>query len=124
MYETKNHPLLKRNDFIKRMINHFLAVVLIIGLSLLIGMTGYWYFESHSWISAFMHTCFLLGGYGHLTAPQSTSGQIFLGFYGLYANLVFLTSLGVLFTPIVHRLLHTFHLEIVEEQEGEKEPFE
>lgn len=111
MYESKNHPLISRGAFAVRMAKHLLAVLLIIAASVLLGMLGYWHFEGHSWASAFMHTCFLLGGYGHLTSPQSVSGQVFLGFYGLYANLVFIAALGVSMTPVIHRLLHAFHLE-------------
>lgn len=111
MYESKHHSLLSRKDFTIRMSKHLLAVLLIIGLSIFLGMLGYWHFEGHSWSDAFMHTCFLLGGYGHLTLPKNTSGLVFLGFYGLYANLVFIAVLGVLSTPVIHRLLHAFHLE-------------
>jgi len=111
MYESKNHPLISRGAFAVRMAQLLLAVLLIIAASVLLGMLGYWHFEGHSWASAFMHTCFLLGGYGHLTSPHSVSGQVFLGFYGLYANLVFIAALGVSMTPVIHRLLHAFHLE-------------
>lgn len=116
MYESKGHPLISRGAFVIRMLKHLLVVLLIILVSVCLGMLGYWYFEGHSWVSAFMHTCFLLGGYGHLTTPQSVPGQVFFGFYGLYANLVFVASLGVLFTPVVHRLLHKFHLEQRDEE--------
>ncbi len=111
MYEPKNHPLISRRAFARRMLWHLAAVLLIVGGSLALGMLGYWHLEGHGWADAFMHTCFLLGGYGHLSTPQTVGGQVFFGFYGIYASLVFMASLGVLFMPVVHRLLHTFHLE-------------
>lgn len=101
-----------------RLLKHLLAVLLLIAISVLIGMIGYHYFEGQSWGSAFMHTSFLLFGFGHLTQPQNLAGQIFLGFYGLYASLVFVITAGVLFTPIAHRLLHALHIEDSSKEEA------
>lgn len=111
MYESKTDPLLSRAAFTWRILRHLLLVFLLTLVSLLLGMLGYWYFEGHSWGAAFMHTSFLLFGFGHLTQPHSLSGQIFLGFYGFYASLFFILMTAILLTPIVHRLLHSFHLE-------------
>lgn len=111
LYESKQHPLISRMAFLGRMGQHFAVALIVVGVSIFGGMVGYWHFEGHSWVSAFMHTCFLLGGYGHLTAPQSGAGQIFLGIYMLYSNLVFISVLGVLLAPVLHRIMHKFHLD-------------
>lgn len=111
MYESRHDPLISRLAFAGRIVRHLMAVLLLTALSLLLGMLGYWHFEGHSWSAAFMHTCFLLFGFGHLTQPQSLSGQIFLGFYGLYASLFFIVITAILLTPIAHRLLHSFHMD-------------
>lgn len=111
MYESKFQPLISRKAFILRLLKHLFAVLLLIAVSMFVGMVGYWYFEGQSWGAAFMHTSFLLFGFGHLTQPQNLAGQIFLGFYGLYAKLISVVIVGVLFTPIAHRLLHTFHFD-------------
>lgn len=111
MYESRLEPLISRRAFIWRMFQHLFTVLLLTGLSLLLGMLGYWHFEGHSWSLAFMHTSFLLFGFGHLTQPQSVPGQIFLGFYGFYASLFFIVITAILLTPVAHRLLHAFHLE-------------
>lgn len=110
MYESRLEPLISRKAFIWRILLHFLLVLLLLAVSLLIGMLGYWHFEGHSWSAAFMHTSFLLFGFGHMTQPQSASGQIFLGFYGFYASLFFIVMTGILLTPVAHRLLHAFHM--------------
>ena len=111
MYESKLDPLISRWAFVWRIVMHLLLVLLLTAFSLLLGMAGYWHFEGLSWSAAFMHTSFLLFGFGHLTQPQSASGQVFLGFYGFYASLFFIVITTILLTPIAHRLLHTFHVE-------------
>jgi hypothetical protein len=51
----------------------------------------------------------LLGGMGPVNDPETDGGKLFAGIYALYAGLVFIITAALLFTPILHRLLHKFH---------------
>ena len=82
--------------------------MLVVG-SLLIGMAGYEYFESLAWRDAFLNAAMLLGGMGPVESPQTSGGKVFAGLYALYAGLVFLIVAGIIFAPVVHRLMHRFH---------------
>ncbi len=72
-------------------------------------MFGYRWFEHLSWVDAFLNAAMLLGGMGPVHPPQTVAGKLFAGFYALYAGLAFLVTAGLLFTPVLHRLLHHFH---------------
>jgi hypothetical protein len=37
---------------------------------------------------------------------------LFAGFYALFSGVTFITMVGILFAPALHRFLHRFHLEI------------
>ena len=78
---------------------------------MLTGMAGYAYFESLGWRDAFLNAAMLLGGMGPVEAPQTPNGKIFAGLYALYSGLVFLVVAGLLFVPVLHRLLHRFDWE-------------
>ncbi|WP_280151444.1 two pore domain potassium channel family protein [Piscinibacter sp. XHJ-5] len=77
--------------------------------SLALGMTGYAHFEHLSWLDAFLNSAMLLGGMGPIDAPRTSGGKLFAGLYALYAGLVFVATAAILFTPVLHRLLHRFH---------------
>lgn len=77
--------------------------------SLLLGMAGYAYFEGLAWRDAFLNAAMLLGGMGPVEDPHTPGGKVFAGLYALYAGLAFLITAGVLFAPVVHRLMHKFH---------------
>ena len=109
MYEPKKHPPIPPERFIKRMVLHSLAAFFILLISLVIGMTGYQYFENLSWRSAFLNSAMLLGGMWPVDAPISNQGKLFAGFYALYAGLVFLVVAGLILAPLVHRIMHKFH---------------
>jgi hypothetical protein len=51
----------------------------------------------------------LLGGMGPVNSPVTEGGKLFAGFYALYAGLGFIVSAGLIFTPVLHRVLHKFH---------------
>lgn len=111
MYESKAHPPIPKAHFIRRVLVHFSAAMALLLASLVAGMVGYEHFEDLPWRDAFVNSAMLLGGMGPVNAPLTNGGKLFAGIYALYAGLVFLLVLGIIFTPVIHRLLHTFHWE-------------
>jgi len=109
MYESHKHPPLPRVHFYRRLALHVAAATGLLLFSLLIGMTGYSYFESLAWRDAFLNSAMLLGGMGPVDAPRTDGGKVFAGLYALYAGLVFIVVAGLVFAPVLHRLLHKFH---------------
>jgi hypothetical protein len=87
-----------------------LAIALgVITFSLGIGMTGYIGLEHFTPTDAFLNTAMLLGGMGPVNPPLTEAGKLFAGFFALYAGLVFILTAALLFTPLLHRLMHRFH---------------
>ena len=111
MYEPKTHPPIPRHRFIRRVLLHFAAGLALLLGSLILGMVGYEHFEQLPWRDAFLNAAMLLGGMGPVDAPQTDGGKVFAGLYALYAGLVFLVTVALVLTPIVHRVLHKFHWE-------------
>jgi len=109
MYESKKHPPLGRALFLMRMVYHLLAALGLLFFSLLLGISGYLIFEHLSLTDAFLNASMLLGGMGPVNMPVTTGGKIFAGLYALYSGLVFIVSAALIFTPVLHRVLHRFH---------------
>mgnify|MGYP003460263994 FL=1 len=109
MYESKKQAPLASAGFAWRLLGHLLVAVGLLGVSLALGMIGYVVFENLSWLDAFLNAAMLLGGMGPVNPPQTGAGKLFAGLYALYAGLVFIVTAALLFTPILHRLIHRFH---------------
>lgn len=109
MYESKAQTPLPGTGFARRLLGHLLAAFTLLALSLGMGMLGYCYFENLSALDAFLNSAMLLGGMGPVNNPLTAGGKLFAGLYALYAGLVFIVTAALIFTPIVHRLLHLFH---------------
>ena len=113
-YESRHQPLLSRGQFAKRFGRSVGVATLIVGLSLLAGMAGYHYIEGMEWIDAFANASMILSGMGPLGPLQTRGGKLFAGFYALYSGLALILATGIIFAPVVHRMLHRFHLETEE----------
>jgi len=111
MYETRKQRPLSRRHFRLRLLAHLSIALALIGVSTGIGMAGYCGFEHLSATDGFLNTAMLLGGMGPVNAPVTESGKLFAGFFSLYAGLVFIVTAALLFTPLLHRLMHRFHFD-------------
>lgn len=109
MYETKKQRPLARARFVRRLLAHLVVAIGLLVVSLAFGIWGYVFFEKLAWRDAFLNAAMLLGGMGPVNPPQTDGGKLFAGVYALYAGLVFIITAALLFTPILHRVLHKFH---------------
>ena len=115
MFEHHKQPLASPSVFAQRMARFVAAGSAIMLLSLGLGVWGYHAFENLPWLDSLLNASMLLGGMGPLESPQSVAGKLFASFYAIYAGMIILVAAGVMVTPILHRILHHFHLEIEED---------
>ena len=110
MYEHHKQPLASKKVFAQRLTRNGLIGLALLFFSLGIGMLGYHFLESLSWIDALLNASMILGGMGPVTPLQTYAGKVFASFYAIYSGVILLASVGILITPIFHRFLHHFHL--------------
>ncbi len=116
--ERRTSPLLPRPLFFRRV-----ALATGIGLGLLAaalfaGMLGYHVTEKMSWLDAFANAAMILSGMGPLAPIQTAAGKLFAGCYALFSGLAFITIVGVVLGPFLHRIFHRFLLPDGEEDKN------
>jgi hypothetical protein len=109
MYESRQEAPVTPGRFVQRLAGHVALALGLLGASLGMGMLGYMGLEDLSVTDAFLNAAMLLGGMGPVNPPQTMAGKWFAGLYALYAGLVFIVTVALVFVPILHRLLHHFH---------------
>lgn len=114
--EKYSEKLLPRSKFILRVLRSMALAGVMIALSLWVGMAGYHHLEKLPWIDSYANAAMILSGMGPLWNPLTFWGKLFAGSYALFCGLIFIFIVGIILTPIIHRLYHYFHLEDEKEE--------
>ncbi|MFO0972574.1 MAG: hypothetical protein U1A27_03915 [Phycisphaerae bacterium] len=111
MFEHRSEQLLSTAKFMLRLARTGASAAAVVAGSLAIGILGYRVLESQSWIDATLNASMILGGMGPVSELHTNAGKLFASAYALFSGVIFLTVAAILFVPVLHRLLHRFHLE-------------
>ena len=109
--EHRHDPLLPRKEFLTRTLRYAGGALLLVCLSLAVGVLGYHGLGRLSWIDSLLNASFILTGMGPVDPLRSVPGKLFASAYAIFSGIAFLSTIGLLMTPLAHRLLHRFHLE-------------
>jgi hypothetical protein len=110
-FEHKSEQLISPKRFINRLVTFAFFAFIIISFSLLIGVVGYHYVAHLNWIDSLLNASMILTGMGPVNAMDSDNAKIFASLYSLYSGVAFLSTIGIMLAPALHRLMHIIHLE-------------
>src|SRR4249920_2413469 len=104
-------PLSSSTTFYARVRRAMALSGTLIGATLLVGTVGYHLVDNFDWLDAFHQSALLLSGMGPVKENASVAGKLFDSFYALFCGVILLGATGIMFTPVIHRILHRFHIE-------------
>ncbi len=110
-YEHRRQQLAPRSIFYRRVFKNLLIASLIMTVCLVIGMVGYHYTDSIPWLDALHNASMILSGMGPVVTISSDGGKWFSSAYALFSGIIFITNVGVILAPAIHRLYHRMHIE-------------
>jgi hypothetical protein len=111
MYEGKHEKLLPLPQFARRLALSAALAFAIVATTLLLGVLGYRHYAKLEWIDALLNASMILTGMGPVAVMTNTASKLFASIYALFSGVVFLSGVGIVLSPLFHRLLHRFHLE-------------
>jgi hypothetical protein len=112
MFEHIKQPLLPKKLFYLRMLRSVTVALLLLLVTVLIGALGFHLTEQYSWIDSVLNCVLIMTGVGTVGIINTSAGKIFTGIYSIFSTLIFFTILAIIFTPLLHRLLHKLHLDV------------
>ena len=101
-----------RNTFLRKLIKNIALSVSFLIFSLSIGVIGYHHFFFLTWVDSLYNASLILTGMGPVDPAPTDAAKIFASFYSIYSGVAFLTSVAVIFSPVIHRFLHKFRLDM------------
>lgn len=111
MYERKGERLLSLPRFARRMALALGLTAAIVAVSLLAGTLGYHLIAGLGWIDALLNASMILTGMGPVDPMKDTASKLFASAYALFSGVVFLSAVAILLSPILHRIVHAFHID-------------
>ena len=108
-------PLPHKKHFYDKLLRSVITGALFLFISLAIGIIGYHYFFNIPWLDSLVNASMILTGMGPVDRAQTDGAKWFSSLYAIYSGVAFLTSVAVIFGPVVHRFLHQFKIDVEEE---------
>jgi hypothetical protein len=110
MYEHKTEPIAPIVTFYQRVLKNILIALFIMMVCLAIGITGYHYTANIPWLDSLHNASMILSGMGPVVEIKTVSGKWFSSAYALFSGVVFITNIGIILAPAIHRLFHRLNL--------------
>ncbi len=111
MFEGKHQKVVPPAEFARRLFKFIGIALLLILFSLGLGVAGYHWYAGYRWVDALLNAAMILGGMGQVNPLPNDGAKVFASVYALFSGLVFIAVMGIVFSPIVHRMLHKFHID-------------
>jgi hypothetical protein len=111
MFERKSEKLVPFPKFLRRMALSILLLLAVLSVALGFGVLGYHEWAGLSWIDSLLNASMILTGMGPIAPMNTTAAKLFASGYALFSGVVFLSSVGLVLSPVFHRILHKFHLD-------------
>ncbi len=117
VYERRQDQLAPRSIFIKRIIATMVVALALIAVALTIGIAGYHFIAGFNWVDSLLEASMILGGMGPVNSLPNDTAKIFASIYALFSGLIIIALMGIILSPVIHRVMHKFH---VDEKDVEK----
>ena len=114
MYENKRQKLAPTKVYYGRIARNLLIASVLLSVCLFIDVAGNHYIAGQKWIDALHNASMILSGMGPvIDDPErmSVQGKIFSSAYALFSGVAFITNIGFILAPAVHRLMHKIHIQ-------------
>ena len=111
MFTHKQKKLAPVSVFIKRLVFSIIISSLFILVTLAMGIAGYHWIAGFGWVDSLLNASMILGGMGPVGELQTDGAKVFASVYALLSGLVFVGVMGVIISPILHRMLHRIHID-------------
>ncbi len=111
MFERKHEKIAPVPVFVRRLIVSIAIAGILAMVALFVGIAGYHWIAGLKWVDALLDASMILGGMGPVTPLTTNAAKVFASAYALFSGLVFIAVMGIVLSPIVHRVLHKFHVD-------------
>jgi len=111
LFESRHEQLAPVNVYVRRIIASLAVGLGLILVALLIGIFGYHLLAGFGWIDSLLEASMILGGMGPVNQLPTDAAKVFASIYALFSGLILIALMGIILSPVAHRVMHKFHVD-------------
>jgi hypothetical protein len=115
MYEHKKQALAPKQVYYGRIRKNLLFATVILFVSLGIGIVGYKVtVPQFDWYDSLLNASMILSGMGPVISADivlTNTAKVFASIYAIFSGVTFISTIGLVLTPVAHRFFHKLHLQ-------------
>jgi hypothetical protein len=110
-FERHHDQLAPVSVYVQRIAGSLAIGFGLIAIALSVGIAGYHLIGGFNWIDSLLEASMILGGMGPVREMPNDTAKIFASIYALFSGVVFIALMGIILSPVAHRVLHKFHVD-------------
>ena len=109
-FERQHEDLISNGRFVVRMVRFVIFAIAFEVVVILIGSLGFHYIGGLSWLDGALNATMVITGNGPVFEPRTDVAKLFQIIFSLGGVIGFILILSVMLAPMLHRVLHHFHM--------------
>ena|SRR5580765_5502691 len=110
-FEGRRDQIAPVSIYVQRIAASLAIASSLMAIALCLGIVGYHLLAGFNWIDSLLEASMILGGMGPVREMQSQGAKVFASIYALFSGVFFIALMGIILSPVVHRVMHKFHVD-------------
>jgi hypothetical protein len=110
-FERHHDQLAPVSIYVQRIAASLSIGIGLMTLALAVGIAGYHLIAGFNFVDSLLEASMILGGMGPVRELPGQGPKIFASIYALFSGVVFIALMGIILSPVAHRVLHKFHVD-------------
>jgi hypothetical protein len=110
-FERRHDKLAPISIYVQRIVASLGLASLLILVGLSVGIIGYHFIAGFNFVDSLLEASMILGGMGPVRELPNDTAKVFASIYALFSGVIFIALMGIILSPIAHRVMHKFHID-------------
>jgi hypothetical protein len=110
-FERRSDKLAPISIYVKRIIGSLALAIALMLVGLSVGICGYHFIAGFNFVDSLLEASMILGGMGPVRELPNDASRIFASIYALFSGVIFIALMGIILSPVAHRVMHKFHID-------------
>jgi hypothetical protein len=110
-FERRSDKLAPVSIYVQRIAASLALAFVLILVALSVGIAGYHIIAGFNFVDSLLEASMILGGMGPVRELPNDSSKMFASIYALFSGVIFIALMGIILSPVAHRVMHKFHID-------------